>query len=149
MTLQKFQTVRQYAEPRLRIRLRLFSLICLIMIGIVTFDLLRHGIGIGLAFVGILLGMLIGAFMSRVYRLNWDEKTFRKLMASPPERLVSSFRMRHGLLLNVHGRRDEDGCAEIRRYLERGEMRPTQAIRVDNLREPPPPRTPFESGWSH
>jgi hypothetical protein len=49
--------------------------------------------------------------------VNWDEKTFRKLMDSPPERLASSFTMRHGVLLNVLGRQDEDGCAEIRRII--------------------------------
>jgi len=49
--------------------------------------------------------------------VNWDENTFRKLIDSPPERLVSSFTIRHGMLLNVLGRRDEDGCAEIRRII--------------------------------
>ena len=49
--------------------------------------------------------------------VNWDENTFRKLIDSPPERLVSSFAMRHGMLLNVLGRRDQDGCAEIRRIV--------------------------------
>ena len=33
--------------------------------------------------------------------VNWDENTFRKLIDSPPEKLVSSFTMRHGMLLNV------------------------------------------------
>ena len=49
--------------------------------------------------------------------VNWDENTFRKLIASPSEKLISSFSMRHGILLNVLSRRDEDGCAELRRLI--------------------------------
>ncbi|MEI6176321.1 MAG: DUF3516 domain-containing protein [Verrucomicrobiota bacterium] len=40
----------------------------------------------------------------------WDEKTLRRLMDSPPERLTSSFPIHHGMLLNVLGRQHEDGC---------------------------------------
>jgi len=49
--------------------------------------------------------------------VNWDEKTFKKLMDSPPERLSSSFNIRHGMLLNVLAREGEDGCAELRRLI--------------------------------
>ncbi|MDA0766823.1 MAG: DUF3516 domain-containing protein [Verrucomicrobia bacterium] len=44
----------------------------------------------------------------------WDEGTFRKLIDSPPEKLSSSFLMRHGMLLNVLSRRHEDGCEALR-----------------------------------
>ena len=44
----------------------------------------------------------------------WDEGTFRKLIEAPSEKLSSSFSMRHGMLLNVLSRQDEDGCAELR-----------------------------------
>ena len=46
--------------------------------------------------------------------VNWDEKTFIKLQDSPPEALRSSFRMSHGLLLQVLSRESEDGCAAVR-----------------------------------
>lgn len=49
--------------------------------------------------------------------VNWDEKTFEKLRTSPPEKLASSFLMRHGMLLNVLSREDEDGCREMRRII--------------------------------
>lgn len=49
--------------------------------------------------------------------VSWDEKTYLKLRSAPPERLSSSFLVRHGLLLNVLGRQEEDGCAEMRRIL--------------------------------
>lgn len=49
--------------------------------------------------------------------VNWDENTFRKLIESPSEKLSSSFVMRHGMLLNVLSRRDEDGCDALRRII--------------------------------
>ncbi len=50
--------------------------------------------------------------------VNWDEKTFTKLQVAPPEKLISSFRLRHGMLLNVLSREHEDGCAELRRIIQ-------------------------------
>ena len=49
--------------------------------------------------------------------VNWDENTFRKLIDSPSEKLTSSFVMRHGMLLNLLSREEEDGCAELRRII--------------------------------
>ncbi|MGJ8677378.1 MAG: DEAD/DEAH box helicase [Akkermansiaceae bacterium] len=47
----------------------------------------------------------------------WDTNTFLKLQTSPPEPLVSSFKLRHNLMLNVLSRPDEDGCAELKRII--------------------------------
>jgi superfamily II RNA helicase len=49
--------------------------------------------------------------------VNWDENTFRKLIDSPSEKLSSSFIMRHGMLLNVLSRTDQDGCEELRKII--------------------------------
>ncbi|MBB5351163.1 superfamily II RNA helicase [Haloferula luteola] len=49
--------------------------------------------------------------------VNWDDKTFQKLQESPPERLQSQFRISHGMLLNVLGRENEDGCEALRRLI--------------------------------
>ncbi len=48
----------------------------------------------------------------------WDEKTFRRLIDAPPERLVSRFQVNHGMLLNVLGRRG-DGCRAMRELIRR------------------------------
>jgi superfamily II RNA helicase len=58
--------------------------------------------------------------------VNWDENTFRKLIDSPSEKLTSSFVMRHGLLLNVLSRKDQDGCAELRRIIRNSHETPTK-----------------------
>ncbi len=47
----------------------------------------------------------------------WNADTFLKLQTSQPEALVSSFKLRHNLMLNVLGRPNEDGCAELKRLI--------------------------------
>src|SRR5690554_3751790 len=47
----------------------------------------------------------------------WDESTFRKLIDSPPEPLVSNFQVSHSMLLNILSRKT-DGCLAMRRLIE-------------------------------
>jgi hypothetical protein len=44
---------------------------------------------------------------------NWDRQTFERMVVSVPERLVSRFRLDHGMLLNVLSR-GSDGAAAMR-----------------------------------
>ncbi len=46
----------------------------------------------------------------------WDEATYRKLIDSEPERLVSRFAVGHGMLLNVLSRKT-DGCQALRHLI--------------------------------
>jgi len=48
--------------------------------------------------------------------VNWDQKTFARLMAAQPERLTSRFRVSHGILLNVLSR-NGDGCQAMQRLI--------------------------------
>lgn len=48
----------------------------------------------------------------------WNEDTFQKLINSPSEKLVSSFQVQHSMLLNVLGRKDIDGCEELKSLIE-------------------------------
>jgi superfamily II RNA helicase len=50
--------------------------------------------------------------------VNWDLNTFKRLMGSQPEQLVSRFQVSHGMLLNVLSRRG-DGCDAMRRRARR------------------------------
>jgi len=50
--------------------------------------------------------------------VNWDEKAFRRLIDAPPEKLSSSFQVRHSMLLNVLGREHDDGCAALRKIIK-------------------------------
>ncbi|WAC19864.1 DUF3516 domain-containing protein [Luteolibacter sp. SL250] len=49
--------------------------------------------------------------------VHWEEATFRKLITSPPEPLVSRFNINHGILLNVLSRTEEDGCAALKKLI--------------------------------
>ena len=50
--------------------------------------------------------------------VNWDEKSYRRLIDSPPEKLVSSFQIQHSMLLHVLGREHDDGCAVMRGLID-------------------------------
>jgi hypothetical protein len=48
--------------------------------------------------------------------VNWDLQTFKRLIGSQPEQLVSRFQVSHGMLLNVLSR-PEDGCRALQRII--------------------------------
>lgn len=76
----KRQVVREHIDRKLLIRLRIYSLIFLAMLGVVVWDVARTNIGILLALLGLIVGMLLGSLASRMYRLSWDE-TSSKVIA--------------------------------------------------------------------
>ena len=48
--------------------------------------------------------------------VNWDKNTYLRLIAAPPEKLASRFKVTHGMLLNVFARKG-DGCAAMRQLI--------------------------------
>lgn len=61
----------------------------------------------------------------------WDEDTFRRLIDAPSEKLSSSFSVRHGTLLNVLSRSEQDGCDALRKLIRDSHETPVkkQALR--------------------
>jgi superfamily II RNA helicase len=57
--------------------------------------------------------------------VNWDRKTFERLINAPPERLTSRFQVSHAMLLNVLSR-PGDGCAAMRDLVRRCHDSPNQ-----------------------
>jgi superfamily II RNA helicase len=57
--------------------------------------------------------------------VNWDLKTFQRLITSVPERLTSRFRVSHGMLLNVLSR-PGDGCRVMQRLIRECHETPRQ-----------------------
>ena len=49
--------------------------------------------------------------------VSWNKETFLKLQTSDPESLVSSFKLRHNLILNVLSRANEDGCQKLKNLI--------------------------------
>jgi superfamily II RNA helicase len=64
--------------------------------------------------------------------VHWDEGTFNRLVAAPPEPLASQFRVTHAMLLQVLDR-PGDGFAAIKRLLtDNDETRPAQRRHIRN-----------------
>ena len=57
--------------------------------------------------------------------VNWDKNTYVRLIAAPPERLVSRFQVSHGMLLNVLGRKG-DGCRAMQCIIHDSHESPRQ-----------------------
>lgn len=68
-------SIRQYLEPRLIMRLRIYTAVMIIMLAVILFEVLQRTFTISLAVCGILIGLVIGTIASRMYRLSWDEET--------------------------------------------------------------------------
>ena len=52
-------------------------MIWLLLASAMTVDVIQQRFDIGLAFVGFLVGFLAGLFLSRMYRLDWNEETMK------------------------------------------------------------------------
>ena len=67
--------VRQHVDHRLRVRLRVFLIVWLLLIGVVGIEVVRQNFDSGLFLVASISGFLVGIFLSRIYRLDWNEET--------------------------------------------------------------------------
>lgn len=61
--------------------------------------------------------------------VHWDDKTFQKLIESPPEPLVSRFQVSHGMLLNVLGR-PSGGCRAMKSLIRASHEPPASRRRI-------------------
>jgi superfamily II RNA helicase len=59
--------------------------------------------------------------------VNWDKNTYVRLIAAPPEKLASRFKVTHGMLLNVLSRKG-DGCAAMRHLIRDCHETPRQKL---------------------
>jgi len=69
------QPVRQHVDHRLRVRLRVFLIVWLLLIGVVGIEVFRQNFDVGLFLLASISGFLLGIFLSRIYRLDWSEET--------------------------------------------------------------------------
>ncbi len=66
---------RALLSPKLRRRLRIFYLIALVLLAITLYRVARGEVAAGSALLALMIGVALGAVVSRVYRLGWDEET--------------------------------------------------------------------------
>jgi hypothetical protein len=65
---------RQHIDSKMKIRLRIYSLVAIILIIFITYEVSLGAITILLAILGIIVGLIIGSILGRVFRLDWDEQ---------------------------------------------------------------------------
>ena len=74
MPSEKRQIVREHLDRRLLMLLRLFCAIFLVISGLIIVAVFRQTIEIKIAIGGILIGLVVGIVLSRMYHLAWDEQ---------------------------------------------------------------------------
>jgi hypothetical protein len=67
-------SVRQYLDPHIIMRLRIYMIVAIIMLIIVAYEVFQSTFSIYMALGGIIIGLIVGTLVSRMYRLSWDEK---------------------------------------------------------------------------
>ena len=73
--MNKEHSIRQYLDPRIIRRLRIYTAVMIIMLAVISFEVLQNTLTISLAVCGILIGLVVGTLASRMYRLSWDDET--------------------------------------------------------------------------
>lgn len=68
---------RQHIDAKMKIRLRIYSLIAIILLIFIAYEVSIGTITILLAILGIVVGLIIGSILGRVFRLDWDESNSR------------------------------------------------------------------------
>lgn len=58
--------------------------------------------------------------------VHWDENTFKRLVESQPEALVSRFNVTHGMVVNVLSREEDGGCMPLARIIKASHERDAQ-----------------------
>jgi hypothetical protein len=61
-----------HIDKKLRFRLRLYSIISLVMLGIVLYEIFIKILPLEFAVVGIFIGLFLGVISARMYHLSWN-----------------------------------------------------------------------------
>lgn len=72
MPSERSETARRYVSSRILKRYRLLSLILLVMLAVLVYDLLTGKVQFLLILPAFLFGMVMGWVVRRMYRLEWD-----------------------------------------------------------------------------
>jgi len=65
--------LREFMDTKLVNKLRLYTVIMVIMVFVVSSEVIRSKFSPELAVVGFLTGMVVGIIIARMYKLSWDE----------------------------------------------------------------------------
>ncbi len=62
-----------HIDNKLKTQLRIFSVIALIMLGVIVYDVIDKRLPLVIAVLAVLTGVVIGMVLSRMYKLSWHE----------------------------------------------------------------------------
>jgi Kef-type K+ transport system membrane component KefB len=65
-------TLKDKVHKRLRLRVVIYFIISVIVLGISIFHIIEDYASVSLCVVGLLLGVLIGLGVARMYKISWD-----------------------------------------------------------------------------
>lgn len=68
----KREQYRKHVPTKILWQMRIFIIVFVIMLGVVLYDVVTGIIGLGLAFIALLIGTVIGMVSSRMSHLSWD-----------------------------------------------------------------------------
>lgn len=75
LTSQKNKHARQFVERKLAIRLRIFFVVFLLLLGTIVYEIADGYISFMKAFAAFFFGMIIGALFTRRKKIFWEEET--------------------------------------------------------------------------
>ena len=67
--------LKEFMDSKLVNKLRLYTLILVLMILIVSIEVIKTNFSIEFAIIGFFLGMIVGIIITRIYKLSWDSST--------------------------------------------------------------------------
>ena len=71
----KHLDIRAYLNKSLVMQLRLYTILFIVMFGVVIYEVFLGSISISSAVAGLLIGFGVGLFVSRRIHLSWDEES--------------------------------------------------------------------------
>jgi FtsH-binding integral membrane protein len=67
------KTVRKFTHQNLRIRIFVYFIIALIMVGVVVYDILTEKTTLTYSLMALVIGLIVGIVVSRMFRISWDK----------------------------------------------------------------------------
>jgi hypothetical protein len=65
---------RLHIDSKMKTRLRIYSLVAIILLIFVAYEVSLNTITIPLAILGLVIGLIVGSILGRMFRLDWDEE---------------------------------------------------------------------------
>ena len=67
--------LKEFMDSKLVKKLRLYTLIMVLMILIVSIEVIKTNFNLEFAIIGFILGIIVGIIITRIYKLSWDSST--------------------------------------------------------------------------